>query len=58
MAIDLQKALQKGLQKNQLRKAFEAGGKYYLKEFGRGNIPKKNIGDIVDFEDWYNKQKH
>jgi len=56
MKIDIEKALAKGRMKSILREAFIAGGRYYLKNFGRGDIPKKDIGEVEDFDTWYNKQ--
>lgn len=54
---DLNKLVGKGKLKSLLREAFIAGGRYYLKSFGRGNIPKKDIGEVVDFDRWYKEQK-
>ena len=54
--MDLEKLVGKGKLKKLLNFAFIAGGRYYLKKFGRGDINKKDIGEIEDFETWYRKQ--
>jgi len=54
--MDLEKLVGKGKLKKHMREAFLAGGRYYLKTFGRGDIPKKDLGEVEDFDTWFNKQ--